>query len=96
MDRQGGWSSIAGELAEIPDDPLTHQRRTLEALADILSGAPAAPAEDRLAAALIDARQLAYMLRRLADDVAPPLRARALGLATAMREGLTRYWSEIL
>lgn len=96
LERSTGWTAAAVEMAEIPADPLTHRRQTLESIADLLDGAPAAPPEDRLAQALIEARTLSYALRRLAVEVAPPLRARALGLATAITDALRRHFHEVL
>lgn len=95
-ERDGGWESLGSALAEIPDDPLTVRRATLEALADTLEGAPAAPPEDQLAECIRHAQVVAFRLRRLAPEVAPALRGRALGLAESITAGLARHFKEVI
>jgi hypothetical protein len=91
-----GWQALGDELAPLPADPLTRQRETAEAVATLLDGRPAGPPEDRLAQGLVETRQLAFSLRRLAPDLPPALRFRALGLSEAVGSGLSRYFGEVL
>lgn len=92
----GSWQALGDTLAEVPADPLSRQQATLEAVAALLDGRPAGPPEDRLAQGLLEVRQIVFTLRRLAGDLPPPLRFRALGLADAMSAGQARYFGEVL
>lgn len=85
------WDSGV-ELAAIPADPLTQERRTLTALAETLAGRPAAPPEDQLVQALIESHRLSFVLRRLAVDVRDDLAERSTAFGVHIAEGLRQFF----
>lgn len=93
---QAAWDSLGSELEEVPPDPLSQRRATLNGLADMLEGAPAAPAEDQLAAWIIELRQAAYRGRRISVDVAPALRSRTLSVTQGLVELLSKNFGELV
>jgi hypothetical protein len=86
------WSTT-GELASIPTDPLTLQRRSLELLAEYLDGRPPAPVMDQLAQLLLELEQAVWTLTQLAasGDLPPQLAAPAGMLAEEMRAILAEF-----
>jgi hypothetical protein len=80
----------------VPADPHALRRESLEAVAGLLEGAPAAPPEEQLARALIEQRALEWRFRRLEPDLPPQLAARSSGFAGHVRDGLDHYFEELL
>lgn len=86
------WSA-AGELATVPPDPLTLQRRSMELLAELLDGRPPAPAIDQLAQLLLELEQGIWTLTQLASagELPPQLAGPTGWLAEELRALLTAF-----
>lgn len=67
-------------------------RLTVEAIANALEDKPPAPPEERLAAAVIETRVLAWQYRRLSREVRPDLSWRAELMSDHMTESLGRLF----
>lgn len=75
-------------MADLPANPVTRRARTYEALARAVEGAPSAAPEDQLVQAIVEAKQLAFVLRRLEVELTPRLELRARLIREGLEEGL--------
>lgn len=93
--KRAGWQAL-GDLAVMPVDPHTTRVRAAEAIVAVLEDVRPGPPEDRLAAWLIEAAQLSFAGRRIAEDLPPDLRARAQACALAIRAAIEREFPGVL
>lgn len=91
-----GWTSSSNSIAK-PTDPRTYRRRSLECVVRLLDGERSTLLpEDLLAQALIEARQLAWAVRRAGAECPPPLRARAYEVAAGFERVLNQQFEGIV
>lgn len=89
------WGGDAA-ASTLGTDPATRQRKTLQALADMLEGEAHGSAEEQLTRVLIEATQLLFTLRSLSCRLHAQLGARADQLALGLEDALRRSFGEVL